>query len=132
MTKINFDNRHEDRDKQLIQLLRDGIKEFPSDQLVESTMTRISAIHAEKKFAYKPLRSPLYIMATIIILLLAPFFVPMVSNGASLNPLSVFLDYPESLILKYAVWCWLVGVALRIFRILLPVQWKFDLTPFKP
>ena len=70
MTKINFDNRHEDPDKRLIQLLTEEIKEFPSDQLVETTMTRISAIHAEKKFAYKPLRRPLYIMTAIAILLL--------------------------------------------------------------
>lgn len=131
MMKINFDNKVEDEDKQLIQLLREEIKEFPSDQLIESTLAKISSMQTENKFVHKPLRIPLYIMAAITILLLAPFFAPMVQNSSSLNPLSEFLGYPESSILKYAVWYWLAVVVFRISKLLFQSQLKFDLNPFK-
>lgn len=124
MIKMSFDNKVEHEDKQLVQLLKKEIKEFPSDQLVESTLTKISAMHSEKKFIHKPLRIPLYIMAAITILLLAPFFIPMISNSSSLIPLSELLDYPESLILKYAVGCWLTVVAFRISKLLFQSQIK--------
>jgi hypothetical protein len=131
MIKMNFDNKAEHEDKQLIQLLKEEIKEFPSDQLVESTLTKISAMQSEKKFIHKPLKIPLYIMAAITILLLAPFFIPMISNSSSLIPLSEFLDYPGSSILKYAIWCWLTVVVFRISKLLFQSQLKFDLNPFK-
>ena len=131
MIKIDFDNKDEHEDKQLIQLLKEEIKEFPSDQLVESTLAKISAMQTEKKVVHKPLRIPLYIMAAITILLLAPFFAPIIQNSSSLNPLSEFLGYPESSILKYAVWCWLAVVVIWISGLLFQVQSKFDLNPFK-
>lgn len=131
MTKMNFDNKLEDDDKHLVQLLRGEVKDFPSDQLVERTMTRISAMHAVKKLAHRPLRIPIYIMMAIALLLLAPFIVPMVPNGSSLGPLSEFLSHPESSILKYTIWCWLAFVVFWITEILFQVQSKFDLNPFK-
>jgi hypothetical protein len=131
MIKMNFDNKVEHEDKQLIQLLKEEMKEFPSDQLVEGTLTKISAMQSEKKFIHKPLKIPLYIMAAITILLLAPFFIPMISNSSSLIPLSEFLDYPEGSILKYAVWCWLAVVVFRISKLLIQSQLEFDSTPFK-
>jgi hypothetical protein len=131
MIKMNFDNKVEHEDKQLIQLLKEEIKEFPSDQLVESTLTKISAMQSEKKFIHKPLRIPLYMMAAIAILLLVPFFIPMISDSSSLILLPEFLDYPESLILEYAVWCWLTVVVLRISKLLFQSQLRFDINPFK-
>src|SRR5688572_21155031 len=131
MTKMNFDNKLEGDDKHLVHLLRGEVKDFPSDQLVERTMTRISAMHAEKKLVHKPLRIPLYIMMAIALLLLAPFIVPMIPNGSFLSPLSEFLSYPERSILKYAVWCWLAVVVLWITELLFQIQSKFDLNPFK-
>jgi hypothetical protein len=94
-------------------------------------MTRISAMQAEKMFVFKPLRLPLYIMTAIALLLLVPYLIPMASNSSSITPLSEFLAYPESSILKYAVWCWLAVVVLWISLLLLQIQSKFDLKPFK-
>ncbi len=131
MIKMNFDNKVEHEDKQLIQLLKEEIKEFPSDQLVESTLTKISAMQSDKKLGYRPLRIPIYLMVAIAILLLAPFFIPMISNSSSLIPLLEFLDYPESSILKYSVWCWLTVVVFRISKLLFQSQLRFDLTPFR-
>ena len=131
MIKMNFDNKAEHEDKQLIQLLKEEIKEFPSDELLESTLTKISAMQSEKKFMHKPLRIPLCIMAAIAILLLVPFFTPITSNGSSLIPLPEFLAYPESVILTYAVWCWLTVVVLRISKLLFQAQLEFDLKLFK-
>jgi hypothetical protein len=128
---MNFDNKVEHEDKQLIQLLKEEIKEFPSDQLVERTLTKISAMQSEKNLVYKPLRIPLYIMVAITILLLAPFFIPMISNSSSLIPSIEFLDYPESSILKYAVWCWLTVVVFTISKLLFQSQLKFYLNSFK-
>jgi hypothetical protein len=128
---MNFDNKVEHEDKQLIQLLREEIKEFPSDQLVENTLTKISTMQSEQTLIHKPLRTPLYIMAAITTLLLAPFFIPMISNSSSLIPLSEFLDYPESSFLKYAVWCWLTVVVFWISKLLFQSQLKIDLNPFK-
>jgi hypothetical protein len=131
MIKMNFDNRLDDEDKQLIQLLKEETMEFPSDQFVERAMTRISALQTEKKFVHKPLRVPLYIMALITILLLTPFLFPKISHSSSLNPLSEFLVNPETSILKYVVWCWLSVVVLWISGILFQIQSKFDLSPLK-
>ncbi len=118
MIKMNFDNKVEHEDEQLIHLLKEESTEFPSDQLLERTMTKISAMQEEKKFVHKPLRFPLYIMAAIVLLLLVPFFIPMVSNSSSVNRLSEFLGYPEGSILKYAVCCWLAVVVLWISGLL--------------
>lgn len=118
MIKMNFDNKHDDEDKHLIRLLKVEMEEFPSDQLVERTMTRISAMQTEKKFVYKPLRVPLVIMTAIAVLLLIPLLIPMAPSNSPLNPLSEFLAYPESSILKYAVWCWLAVVVLWIYGLL--------------
>ncbi|MBX2963732.1 MAG: hypothetical protein KF687_14575 [Cyclobacteriaceae bacterium] len=131
MIKMNFDNKDEHEDKQLIQLLREEIKEFPSDHLVESTLAKISAMQMEKRFAHKPLRIPIYIMTAIALLLLIPLFVPIAPNSSSLNLLSEFLDYPESSILNYAVWCWFTVVVLWILGLQLQAQSKFYLNPFK-
>lgn len=128
---MNFSKKVEHDDNQLIQLLKKELREFPSEQLVERTLEKISAIQTEKKLVHKPLRIPLYIMAAITILLLAPFFTTMTQNSSSLNPLSEFLGYPESSILEYAVWCWLAVVVIWISGLLFQVQSKFDLNPFK-
>lgn len=132
MIKINFNNQLEDEDEQLIQLLKGQILESPSDQLVENTLAKFAALQAEKKFAHKPLRIPLYIMIAVVFLLLLPFFVPTVSNGSNPNPLSELLGYPISSILKYAVLCWLAVVTLWISKLIFPIQLKFNLNPFKP
>jgi hypothetical protein len=132
MIKINFNNQLKDEDRQLIHLLKEPFLESPSDQLVENTMARFSALQAEKQSAHKPLRIPVYIMIAIVLLLLLPFFVPMVSNNAYLTLLPELLIYPVSSILKYAILCWLAVVVLQIFKLILPIQLKFDLKPFKP
>lgn len=131
MIKINFNNQLKDEDRQLIHLLKEPFLESPSDQLVENTMARFLALQAEKQSAHKPLRIPVYIMIAIVLLLLLPFFVPMASNNAYLNLLPELLIYPVSSILKYAILCWLAVVVLQIFKLILPIQLKFDLKPFK-
>lgn len=131
MIKMNFENKSVGDDNQLLQLLKDEIKEFPSEDLVEKTMIRISAMQAEKKCLYKPLRTPLYIMATIAFLLLIPFLIPVTSNSQLLNPLSTLLAYPEISILKYAVWCWLTMVVLWISALLFQIQSRYNFNPFK-
>ena len=118
MIKMNFDNRLNDDDQHLIHLLKVENEEFPTDQLEQRVMTRISATHAEKKFAYKPLRIPLVIMTFIALLLLVPLLIPTALTSASLKPLSEFLAYRDGAILKYAVWCWLAVVVSWIFGLL--------------
>lgn len=131
MIKMNFNNKLEGEDKQLIQLLKEEIKEFPSDLLEEKTMNRISAMSAEKKFVYKPLRTPLYIMMVIALLPWVPFLIPMNSNSLLLISLSEFLTYPETSIIIYAVWCWLTVVVVSISGLLFQIHSRFDLNPFK-
>lgn len=118
MIKMNFDNKLEDEDKHLIHLLKVEMGELPSDQLVERTMTRISAMQAEEKFVFKPLKIPLFIMTAIVLLLLAPLLVPMAPGNSPQNPLSEFLASPESSIVKYTVWCWLAVVVFWIYGLL--------------
>ena len=128
---MNFDNKSEGEDRQLLQLLKEEMKEFPSDQLVEKTMSKISAMQAEKKYAYKPLRVPIYIMLTIGLFLPIPFLIPMPSDSLLLNSLSELLAYPETSFLKYAIWGWLSGVVLWIFGVLFKSHSRFYLNPFK-
>lgn len=131
MTKKNFDNKLEDDDELLVRLLREDVRDSPSEELVERTMTRIAAMHAEKKYVYTPLRIPLYLMTAIALLLLAPFFVPVVSDGSSLSFPSELVSFPGVAILKYAVWSWLTVVVLWITVLVFQVKSKFRLNPFK-
>jgi hypothetical protein len=131
MTKKNFDNKLEDDDELLVRLLREDVRDSPSEELVERTMTRISAMHAEKKYVYTPLIIPLYLMTAIALLLLALFFVPVVSDGSSLSFPSELVSFPGVAILKYIIWSWLTVVVLWITVLVFQVQWKFKLNPFK-
>jgi hypothetical protein len=122
MIKMNFDNEPEDDDNDLIHLLKEELKQVPPDELAENTMTRIATIQEENKYKYKPLRIPLYLMAVIALLLLAPLLIPITTNGFLLDTIPEFPAYPEIMIIKYIVWCWLVLVTLWIVRILIPIQ----------
>lgn len=124
MIQINFDHKEEQDDKPLIQLLKEETKEFPSEQLVESTLARIAAMQSEKNWIHRPLRIPLYIMAAMGVFLFAPLFVSMISNTSSLIPWPAFLDHPDSYIINYVVGCWLLAVLLKIAKLLVQSQFK--------
>jgi hypothetical protein len=130
MIKMNFNNPHEDEDRQIIVLVKKHIMESPSDRLAENTMTRYLSLRAEKKFSYKPCKIPLYIMAAIAFLLVLPFLVP-VTNRSSLDTLSELLSYSVSPVIKYLVWLWLGLVTVCISILLFPMQFRFRLNAFK-
>jgi hypothetical protein len=131
MIKMNFNNQLKDEDKQLIKLLKDQMLEPTPDEFVENTMVRLEALQGKTTVLHKPLKTPLYFMVAIVVLLFLPYVIPMISMGSFHLELSEFLVYPISSILNYAILCWLSLVALWISTLLFPISLKIDFNPFR-
>lgn len=79
MKKMNFDNQKTGDDEQLILLLKEAIVENPSMVFTESALNRILN-EGKRNQIHKPLRAPLYMMLSIVVLLILPFVIPQVSD----------------------------------------------------
>ena len=109
---LNFNNQVENDDEQLIRWLKEQTTERPPGHLVENTMERFMALQSEKKFSYKPLKAPLYMLMAMALLLVLPLWIPTFSNSSFLNSINQILGYPSSIVLKYGVLCWFTIVAI--------------------
>lgn len=74
MKKLNLKNLLDGDDGKLISLLKTTMVQEPSKGFVESTLKKIVAHRTKYKNVYKPLKSPLYMMMVVGLILLAPIF----------------------------------------------------------
>ena len=72
MKKLNFNNRVSDDDDKLIGILKESIGQEPSEQFVENTLEKFLNLKTKQNHVYKPLKSPLYMMLSMGLILLAP------------------------------------------------------------
>jgi len=72
MKKLNLNNQVTDDDEKLIGLLKTSIGREPSEKFVENTLEKFLVLKARQKKVHKPLKSPLYLMLVIGLILLAP------------------------------------------------------------
>lgn len=111
MKKINFNNKITGDDEQLIQLLKQEPVAEPPHDFVENTMDRILTLQQRKKIVYKPLKTPLYIMLTIVTLLATPFFSPTLTAPTFLDPVAKLVHIPAYIISGANAW---YGVAMLV------------------
>ncbi|MDB4292405.1 hypothetical protein N9954_03300 [Maribacter sp.] len=74
MKKLNFDNQVTNDDDKLISLLKTPSRSKPSEKFVERTLEKFLTLKTAQKPLYSPLKSPLYMMFGIGLLLFIPFF----------------------------------------------------------
>ena len=72
MKKLNFDNKVSGDDDILISILKESIGQEPSEQFAENTLQRFWNLKTRQNHVHKPLKSPLYMMLFIGMLLLTP------------------------------------------------------------
>ena len=89
MKKLNFNNRTDDDDKEMIIYLTSSLKKEPSPNFTNNTLSELSKLNSKSTQGYKPLKTPLIMMGIIGLLLFAPLFnIP--TEGNPLN--KVFFD----------------------------------------
>ncbi len=71
MKKLNLNNNVSDDDEKLVTFLKTAIGQEPSRQFVENTLEKFLILKTRQKKAHKPLKSPLYMMLVIGLILLA-------------------------------------------------------------
>ena len=125
--KMNFENKVTDDDEYLIGLLKEQSLDFSSVELIEKTIVRLHAQQAEKTSRYVPLKTPIYMMIGIVLLLLIPFFFPT----HSINSVFHFgvLTHLTNEFLSYGVMSWLVIVLCWVIKLVLSPQSKLNTNP---
>lgn len=80
MKKLNLNNRVSDDDEKLISLLKTSIGKKPSEEFVDNTLKKFLLLETKEKRVHEPLKSPLYMMLIIGLILLAPVFMAFSSQ----------------------------------------------------
>ncbi len=71
MKKLNLNNHVSDDDEKLVTFLKTSIGQEPSKQFVENSLEKFLILKTRQKKTHKPLKSPLYMMLVIGLILLA-------------------------------------------------------------
>lgn len=124
---MDFENKVWDDDEHLVGLLKEQALDHPSEELIEKTMARLHAQQTEKAIRYVPLRTPIYMMIGILLLLLIPFFIP-VSSSDNLFDIKL-LTYLTNDFLLYAIALWFVVAMCWTIKLLLPTDSKLSVNP---
>ena len=85
MKKLNFKNQVAQDDKKLVSLLKTSIKREPSGQFVENTLEKLLILKTKQRIIHKPLKSPLYLILVIGLILPAPIFLTVRSETSLPN-----------------------------------------------
>ncbi len=82
MKKLNLNNKVLGDDDKLISILKELGSQEPSPQFVEKTLEEFRILRNKQKRVYRPLKSPLYMMLVIGVILFVPVlftFIPQIS-----------------------------------------------------
>ena len=72
MKKLNFNNKVSGDDDKLIGILKESVGREPSEQFAEKTLKKFLLLKTKQTNFHKPLKSPLYMMLVIGLILFAP------------------------------------------------------------
>ena len=114
MKKLNFNNKISGDDDKLIGILKEsGVRE-PSEQFVENTLKKFLMVKTRQKKVYKPLKSPLYMMLVIGLILLVPVLLTY-SSQISLPNLGLGLEnLVENISFQLDLWYTLYPILLLL------------------
>ena len=96
MKKLNFDNREDGDDKDLIALLKGSTAKSPSDRFVEDTMQKFLASGMTDAKAHKPIVFPLYIMGVLGAFLVIPSILELDLGSSFSIPSTEIFGYLKS------------------------------------
>ena len=75
MKKLNLNNQISNDDEDLISLLKTSTGREPSEQFAQNTLEKFLILNTKQKKVHKPLKSPLYLMLVVGLILMAPVFI---------------------------------------------------------
>lgn len=104
MKKLNLNNQASDDDEKLISLLKTSIGQEPSKQFVENTLEKFLILKAKQKIVHKPLKSPLYLMTVIGMILLAPAILLLSSKISMPDPMFELENLFENMASQLDLW----------------------------
>ncbi|MFP2995619.1 hypothetical protein ABN763_06895 [Spongiivirga sp. MCCC 1A20706] len=120
MKKLNFDNELSNDDEQLIEILKSRSGPKPSEKFVENTMEKFLFHKTNRKEVYKPLKTPVYLMFAIVVILLVPMLIavrPQVSRNMGFE-LQSFIEN-----LFFQIDSWYMFTIIVVLPALLSVFW---------
>ena len=130
MKKLNLNNQVSDDDEKLIGLLKTSIGREPSEQFVGKTLKKFLILDTRRKTVHKPLKSPLYLMLIIGLILLGPVFITFSSQVTIPDSGLELGNLVENLSFQLDSWYTLTP-ALLVF-VLMSVIWiELDLVKYR-
>lgn len=115
MKKLNLKNQVSNDDEKLINVLKTSIGRELSEQFTENTLEKFLMVKAKQKIVYKPLKSPLYMMLVIGLILLVSVLltyssqIPLPNLGIGLENLF------ENISFQLDLWYTLYPMLLLLF-----------------
>lgn len=117
MKKLNLNNQANEDDEKLISLLRTSISREPSEQFVDKTLRKFLTLKSNRRIVHNPLKSPLYLMLVIGLILLAPVFI-MFNSQVSLPDSGLELgNLIENMLFQLDLWYTLSLILLLLVSI---------------
>ncbi len=86
MKKLNLNNKVLGDDDKLISILKESRSQEPSPQFVEKTLEKFRILKNKQKRVYRPLKSPLYMMLVIGLILFVPVLLTFIPQSSLPNP----------------------------------------------
>jgi hypothetical protein len=130
MKKLNLNNEVSDDDEKLIDLLKTSIGQKPSDQFVDHTLEKFLILETKQKKVHKPLKSPLYLILIIGLILSAPVFITFSSQVTIPGSGLELGNLVENLSFQLDSWYTLTPVLLVL--VLMSVVWiELDWVKFR-
>lgn len=130
MKKLNLNNQVSEDDEKLISLLKTSVGQERSEEFVEKTLEKFLTFKTKQRIVHKPLKSPLYMMLVISLILMAPVFItfsaqiPLPDTGFELG------NFFENIFDQLDSWYTLTPMILVL--VLLSVAWiQLDLVKFR-
>lgn len=120
MKKLNFDNEVSNDDEQLIAILKSRSGQKPSKMFVENTMEKFLFHKTNRKEVYKPLKTLVYLMFAIVMILLVPMLIA-VQPQASRNIGFELQSFIENLF--FQIDSWYMFTIIVVLPVLLSVFW---------
>ncbi len=117
MKKLNFNNQCSEDDEKLVKLLKTSIGQAPSEQFTERTLEKFMVFKTKQKNVHKPLKSPLYMMLIIGLILLIPVFLTLTSQ----------IPFPDSRFrlenISFQLDAWYILSTILLLLVLMGVVW---------
>lgn len=130
MKKLNLNNQVSEDDEKLVGLLKTSIGQERSEQFVDSTLKKFMLLQTKPKLVHKPLKSPLYMMLVIVLILFTPLFLAFSSQIELTEPSFKIGNLIENVSYKIDSW-YTIGPLLLVLVSMSIVWLELGLFKFK-